>query len=723
MSNYNFNAHLFIKKRLKKAAAVGLAIAMTLGGGYSVFAEEENIQLEAVSDIKGEGTKASPYLITEEGHLVAMANGDFSLSAYYRLENDIKLRSYVWKPIGEGSYYDFSGTFDGNGHTISNLKGSSGLFDSNSGTIKNLILEIAGINANGTIGGLVNDNSGTVDNCWVSGNITAADGTIGGIVGSGLGKITNSYSDVSISGEAEYVGGIVGKLHDSVENCGFYGSITDLKVSSAGGIIGRIYEDMGNANANIKNCYNNSKIDITGNVGGILGSCESNSFFTMQQCYNKSDITNKSDSSDSYTGGLIGIVERINSECYIKNCYSTGNINSSSSCTGGLIGYCGYINDNFGFFINNCFIKGNIKGNTDDGSTGGIIGNCYYKITLEDCMFIGKVTSYDPKAIIGQRGSSADCKNVFYDKSISGADDDNKYNVGLTSAEMKDKESYLFWDFDTMWDINENYNDGYPYLRALGINTSGVEINKTSLTMIEGNTYALNAVVLPSNSNNKNVMWKSSDKSVVTVDNNGVLTAVGAGTAKVFVVTVDGGYTAECNVTVKGKNYEETTVTLKAGNAVGVPGKSVKIPVTVKNNAAGISSFGINIVYDNKYLTPAEVTDGEILKDNIANLKYNDNTIRVTNAGASNKTGDGVLFYITFNVKGNINDINAQIEVKVDQLKTIQGNNTTDVEYFAEDGYVQVKNIILGDVDGDGEVTANDATQVLFKYAGFDVEW
>jgi len=136
-------------KKLSNLLAVGLSVCLCLSCMNSgVFAENENISLAAAAHIEGEGTKSSPYLITTENHLVNIANGDTSQSAYYKLENDIKLKSYDWKLI------DFSGTFDGNGHTISNLKigerGSNysnlGLFGTNSGTIQNLDLQVAQIN-------------------------------------------------------------------------------------------------------------------------------------------------------------------------------------------------------------------------------------------------------------------------------------------------------------------------------------------------------------------------------------------------------------------------------------------------------------------------------------------------------------------------------------------------------------------------------------------------
>jgi hypothetical protein len=60
---------------------------------------------------------------------------------------------------------------------------------------------------------------------------------------------------------------------------------------------------------------------------------------------------------------------------------------------------------------------------------------------------------------------------------------------------------------------------------------------------------------LPDNATNKNVNWKSSSTSVVTVSSNGLVTAVSPGTATITVTTVDGNYSANCTVTVTSSPY------------------------------------------------------------------------------------------------------------------------------------------------------------------------
>ena len=83
------------------------------------------------------------------------------------------------------------------------------------------------------------------------------------------------------------------------------------------------------------------------------------------------------------------------------------------------------------------------------------------------------------------------------------------------------------------------------------IHVTSVSLDKASLELTEGGTGTLIATVEPNNAINKNVTWESSNTSVATVDANGLVTAVSAGTATITVTTVDGNKTAACTVTVK----------------------------------------------------------------------------------------------------------------------------------------------------------------------------
>lgn len=89
---------------------------------------------------------------------------------------------------------------------------------------------------------------------------------------------------------------------------------------------------------------------------------------------------------------------------------------------------------------------------------------------------------------------------------------------------------------------------------------TGVTLDKSVLTLTEGENAQLTAVVEPETADNKTVQWTSSDNGVAAVDENGSVTAVKAGTATITVTTMDGSYTAACIVTVKARQPEQEPI-------------------------------------------------------------------------------------------------------------------------------------------------------------------
>ncbi|MGM9644356.1 MAG: Ig-like domain-containing protein, partial [Eubacteriales bacterium] len=86
-------------------------------------------------------------------------------------------------------------------------------------------------------------------------------------------------------------------------------------------------------------------------------------------------------------------------------------------------------------------------------------------------------------------------------------------------------------------------------VQAANIAVTGISLNKTRTAMNVGATETLTATIFPGNATNKTVSWKSSDTTVASVS-NGVVTANSVGTATITVTSADGGYTANCLVTV-----------------------------------------------------------------------------------------------------------------------------------------------------------------------------
>ncbi|MDR2560722.1 MAG: Ig-like domain-containing protein [Holophagales bacterium] len=92
-----------------------------------------------------------------------------------------------------------------------------------------------------------------------------------------------------------------------------------------------------------------------------------------------------------------------------------------------------------------------------------------------------------------------------------------------------------------------------------------VNLNLASATINLGDIKQLTATVYPSNATNKEVVWSTSDANVVTVNQEGLVTAMGNGTAIVTATTMDGAFAAACNVVVKVSVEGNATVKIAAG--------------------------------------------------------------------------------------------------------------------------------------------------------------
>ncbi len=113
------------------------------------------------------------------------------------------------------------------------------------------------------------------------------------------------------------------------------------------------------------------------------------------------------------------------------------------------------------------------------------------------------------------------------------------------------------------------------------VKVSGVSIDKPTLSMTEGETANLTAIVMPENATNKAVAWKSGNSGVADVDASGKVTAVKAGTSDITVTTADGGKTAICKVTVTEKTVPATGLTLNPTGLVFIEGQTKAISATV----------------------------------------------------------------------------------------------------------------------------------------------
>lgn len=190
-----------------------------------------------------------------------------------------------WNPIGyysiDGSMAEFSGTFDGNGKTV------SGLYFSDENTSHVALIDYTGETA-------------LVKNVTLTNSYFYGDYNIAGIVAVNNGTVSGCFNEAAISSES-YAGGIVGRNEGTVELCGNTGSVTCDMFNYAGGIAAVNKKT-------IRNCWNTANIE-TGHqyAGGIAGG-------------------------NSGDDGAVPLIE---------NCWSTGNASSSlgRSTIGGVVGY------------------------------------------------------------------------------------------------------------------------------------------------------------------------------------------------------------------------------------------------------------------------------------------------------------------------------------------------------------------------------------------------
>ena len=153
------------------------------------------------------------------------------------------------------------------------------------------------------------------------------------------------------------------------------------------------------------------------------------------------------------------------------------------------------------------------------------------------------------------------------------------------------------------------------------IPVESVSLNYTQLSMLYGESKTLTASVVPQNATETGVIWKSSNASVVAVE-NGKLTATGYGSALVTVTTVDGGKTATCAVEVI-----DDTITFKTLQ-VAADGETVYGKVS---NATTTFSFLKEIEEHGNatYQVYKEITCETLLASKSISLNTGDNTVYI----------------------------------------------------------------------------------------------
>ena len=288
------------------------------------------VSLAAAEDpgytIEGDGS----YTVTTDDGLrnVKLVNEEGKTDINITLDTDLTLTG-EWTPIGTESH-QYTGTFDGGGHTISGLTvtGSdqwAGLFGyiDKDGTVKNVVLEnvqITSDNQYAYVGGVAGYSEGNIENCSVSGSVSG-----------------NSNSN----GTSNCVGGVVGQQYG--------GTITE--------------------------CSSSAIVDGRNEVGGVAGKTNS---ATLTACYATGDVTaERTPTNNTYAGGVVGS----NFSSTLIACYATGSVTGTGTGTGSI--YVGGVTgDNFASTLTACYhAKGTVSG--PDGATGGVTGRNFKDSMLD----------------------------------------------------------------------------------------------------------------------------------------------------------------------------------------------------------------------------------------------------------------------------------------------------------------------------------------------------
>lgn len=453
----------------------------------------------------------------------------YPLNGNYVLTDDINLggsAENLWNPIEGPNGEAFTGTFDGDGHTISGLYMNAqsagnqtrglGLFSylGSDGTVKNLTVEgeIDPEDRNGSVGGIVGANYGKVINC-TSGvdikNINVETGaTIGGVVGNAEGGSTvencryTGAIDVTYNDTTMEIGGVVGKASGcTISNCENAGTVKSNIWT--GGIVGS------NNGGTISNCRNSgivasNALRPSAGIGGIVGE----NYGVILDSYNAGTVT-----GGAYTGGVVGfnVAEDSGATCIVENCYNAGTVSGSGN-VGGVAGYNNssnthaatvkssyntgtVINDGSGNVggvigviesgsVNDGYNTGTVTGSEDGSNAGGVVGvvgiarGSEYKSTVSNCYNTGDVTgSGDISNVGGVVGSIVVVNNYevtgcFYLKQgelkgIGNGGDSETDVSDLTEDEFADPENFLSLDFKDTWIIDTPSEGGFarPMLR------------------------------------------------------------------------------------------------------------------------------------------------------------------------------------------------------------------------------------------------------------------
>ncbi len=434
----------------------------------------------------GDGSEGSPYQIATCADFMDIED---DLDAYYVLNNDIDCTS-DGNAITVGVSDNFSGVFDGNEHSIviainDPESNNAALFASMLGAIVSDLTITGTINTDNSYAGAL---AGYVWESFLE-NITSTvtvsqygeAETAGGVVGQFGGAdaiATNVSSSGDVSGLGHYIGGLFGRSECGAEISDSFSTGDVTGADNVGGISGfdgcegpgstftNVYStgdiDGGDSvggivgygwSGDITLAYSTGAITSDGSAGGIYGATNNNENFDIIKSYSTGSVVG----GDS-TGGIAGV---FNGGGSISQSFSTADVTTTGENAGGIAGFV-----TGGSSIVDSYSRGPIEGNLN-GGIAGIIEWGWTEKSYSTSLIDQSAESYGGVvASLGEAGAD----NTFWDTETSGTGISDG-GTGKTTAEMKAIATFTTdlgedsWDFDEVWALDAEVNDGYPCLQ------------------------------------------------------------------------------------------------------------------------------------------------------------------------------------------------------------------------------------------------------------------
>ena len=418
------------------------------------------------------------------------------------------------------------------------------------------------INSSGSAAGICYESTGIIEDCINNATInvdnTKGFGSAAGIVCSALkGSVSDCINNgiINCKNINNGVGGIGGTVSECY-NCYNYANIIASDSRYVGGICGRRI-------GKLTNCINNGNIEVNNTItydrlciGGIAG-CSIDSEQVIEKCGNNGNINCES-SIRTFIGGIFGAHFDGSGLGIIKYSYNTGNIEGSSDNTGGIAGNCNKILSSYN--------TGNVTGRNAGGLVCGVL-----KIESS----YSAASKIESSGTIYTLGETTEVTSSYYLNSAAASANVKVQGTAKSAANMK-KEEFV----KSLGDAFVYNKEGYPML-FWEINAPVLSVNKEELSLSE---YKQQEKLIPSTTYEGKLNWSSSDEKVATVDENGVVTAVGNGTCTISVEAI--GSKATCAVTVAYDYYLNEVGTLMKpdlAKEMVVYSRSTEEPANVEN--------------------------------------------------------------------------------------------------------------------------------------------